>query len=775
MRAFAILTILLLFCSCTPSQDDVSFHKKKAKQYFENEEYEKAKIEYLNVTQLDPKNDSGYMDLGETYLKLQDPFKAATYFAQAVVMNPNNLKAKLRLGQLFMLAKETRKAREKAIEILDKDPGNVEAMHLLSSIQIQEKNFPSAVKTLKKAIETDPTDHRSYLYLAHLLLNLNRFDEAEPLYLKTIELNNTLRTPYLELARMYKKRGEIDKVEPIIKQWFHSPGDKVQKSYDWASFQEINGKIDAAESTLLEASVNKPQNIQALLNLGDFYARRKNAEAAMDMFRRALSIDKNNLDIRAHIAALNFELKEYQKTEKDVADILQKDEKHKQANFLKGLLLFNKKNPTQALKYFDIVLSKDPNHARARYYKAKCLLDSGSSDLPGQDLFRVAEGYATTESWERKLAVDELKKVLEIDPEFTTARIQLADVYLQDQDTRSAKRHLNYILKKEPENTGALVLAGRLKVLEKDLKGAEKIYNEILNRHPDYAAGHVSIGLAFVGLKQRKEAIGAFNKALEINPEQMDALSYIVTLHIQKQEVNEALRTLNDHRKRFKEKDTALAFIDIIEGKVYLIIENIIEAKKFFHSAINRIPSLFSPYDELAKIAIKEKDIDTAILNYEMLLQIKPHYLPTYIYLSHIYYNKEDFDRARDYLKKALEINRDYAPAANNLAYMLSESKTSLYEALRLAKVARDQDPKNPMYIDTLGWIYYLQGSIDLALRELEESIEINPDNALTHYHIGWAYYDAKNFKKARQHMTRVLEINPDFQYAEKARELLGE
>jgi tetratricopeptide (TPR) repeat protein len=163
-----------------------------------------------------------------------------------------------------------------------------------------------------------------------------------------------------------------------------------------------------------------------------------------------------------------------------------------------------------------------------------------------------------------------------------------------------------------------------------------------------------------------------------------------------------------------------------------------------------------------------------AIETYEKLLKLKPEYLPTYLNLSRIYRNQGDLKKAQKYLKDALSIQSDYAPAANNLAFLLAEGKSSLYEALRLAKIARDKDPKNPDYLDTMGWIYYLQGSHGLALRELEESITINPKNPITHYHLGWAYYETQKFEEARKHMAKALELDPEFDGADKARDILG-
>jgi len=404
-----------------------------------------------------------------------------------------------------------------------------------------------------------------------------------------------------------------------------------------------------------------------------------------------------------------------------------------------------------------------------------CLLDKGQSDLPGQDLFRVAAGYKTAESWEIKLAEDELLRAVQIDPGFINAGLMLVDIYLRNKNSISARRHIAGILQKEPENIQALILAGRLKLLEKDLAGAEKIYQHILELRPGFASGYVSLGLALHGMEKNIEALEAFDKALAINTRQMDALHYKVSIHMQGKNVNKALESCRKHRKNFDPADPSLAIIDLIEGKVFMSIGKLEKAKSRFDKAVEHTPTLTAPYQELAIIYESQKDVPAAIQNYETLLKLKPDYLPVYLSLSRIYKDQGDLNKARKYLKDALAIKSDFAPAANNLAFILAETKTSLYEALRLAKTARDKDPNNPDYLDTLGWIYYLQGSNDLALRELEESININPNNPVTHYHLGWAYYETRKYEEARTHMAKALELDPGFKYADKARDVLGE
>ena len=59
------LCLLFFLFSCASPQDEAERHYENAKNYFAAQEYEKAKIEFQNVIQLEPDNDKAQFDLGK--------------------------------------------------------------------------------------------------------------------------------------------------------------------------------------------------------------------------------------------------------------------------------------------------------------------------------------------------------------------------------------------------------------------------------------------------------------------------------------------------------------------------------------------------------------------------------------------------------------------------------------------------------------------------------------------------------------------------------------
>ena len=122
-----------------------------------------------------------------------------------------------------------------------------------------------------------------------------------------------------------------------------------------------------------------------------------------------------------------------------------------------------------------------------------------------------------------------------------------------------------------------------------------------------------------------------------------------------------------------------------------------------------------------------------------------------------------------------MNINPDFAPAANNLAYLLSTQDKDINEALGFAQKAKERLPDDPNVMDTLGWIYYKKGLYDNAIREFADSLGKIPENAVVHYHLGLAFYKKGNKDGAKAELEKALSLNEKFDGADEARRILSE
>ncbi len=120
---------------------------------------------------------------------------------------------------------------------------------------------------------------------------------------------------------------------------------------------------------------------------------------------------------------------------------------------------------------------------------------------------------------------------------------------------------------------------------------------------------------------------------------------------------------------------------------------------------------------------------------------------------------------------KAIEIDPGYGFAHAMLAIMhyrswahnFGDSGAALDQALVLAKRAVELDANESSIISTLGFVYLLQRSHDLALQYIRRAVEINPNNQWTTGDMGIALTYVGQAEEALRWFKRAKEIDPYF------------
>jgi tetratricopeptide (TPR) repeat protein len=752
--------VLVLFffiavtASCASKEEKKAKHYERAKQYIAKNELRKAVIELKNVVQIDPGDDAVYAELGDTYLKLKEGKEAFYAFSRAASINPDNLKAQLKVGQMLLLGRQTEEAKKKAELILQRSPNSVEALNLLSGVQLQEKDLDSAIKTLENAAALNPNHFNTQLSLGRLLLLKGEKEKAEKAYAKAISIDPTSNVPYVELSRLYASRGQMDQAEEELKKMLKVSGSTSQNLLVLALFYESTKRSDLAEKTYLQAVVAAPkQDITPLMNLSTFYARMKSYDKALAAVKKAAEIKKDDPNVMVNLAELQLDSNQVKDAEATLDGVLSKDKGNVGANLLKGRVLLLQKEFPGALERFDLVARENPRNPMAYYFRALAHIGKGENILAERDLL----------------------KAVELNPSLLDARLILAEFYVRGRNQELARQQIEACLRIAPQDIRVLMLQGNLKALEKDAAGAEKALKQVIQISPEYAPAYVQLGLLYNLLKRRADALASFKKALEKNPRQTDALAFLVGIFIADKKFDDALQVCEKQKDKVGENPANLALIDYLEGNTFLARGDSKKAEEHFKKAMETEPNLLAPYVALAEIYAREKKYDESIAGYEAVLSKNPKYLAGYMAIGTIYDLKGEGQKAEAYYRKALEIKRDFGPAANNLAWNLSERGGNIDEALTYAQIAKEQMPNSAAVMDTLGWVYLLKASYLNAIAEFQDSLARDPSNPVVNYHLGLAYHKNKEQAKAQEYFQKALELNPNFKGAEDARKILKE
>jgi tetratricopeptide (TPR) repeat protein len=267
------------------------------------------------------------------------------------------------------------------------------------------------------------------------------------------------------------------------------------------------------------------------------------------------------------------------------------------------------------------------------------------------------------------------------------------------------------------------------------------------------------------------EALKQFEAALAITPEFVEPLSQIAGMKLAQGKPGEA-------RARVKQQSEAYPnnpYVHNLMGTLFMLGNDTAQAETEFKKAIELKNDLTESYMNLASLYYRTKRLDQAVKEYESLLAQNPKVVSAHVLVGMIQEQRHDLEKAKAHYQEALKLNAKFAPAANNLAWILSESGGNIDEALTYAQTAREQRPDDPHIGDTLGWIYYKKNAFLKAASMLKDAAEKLPDNPIVKYHYGMALLKNGDKAAAKQALESSLKLSANYPGAEDAKQALKE
>lgn len=100
-----------------------------------------------------------------------------------------------------------------------------------------------------------------------------------------------------------------------------------------------------------------------------------------------------------------------------------------------------------------------------------------------------------------------------------------------------------------------------------------------------------------------------------------------------------------------------------------------------------------------------------------------------YAALAFVVYKQKKIAPSIVHLEKALLIDSENANVLNSLGYIMAENNIQLEKAILYCQRALRQKPRNPAYLDSLGWACFKAGRVDDARLYLRKALEMAPGN----------------------------------------------
>ncbi|MCT4642473.1 MAG: hypothetical protein N4A33_09265 [Bacteriovoracaceae bacterium] len=162
----------------------------------------------LELLQLEPGNLKVRIELGKTYIKMEQYKKALAQFKIVESRLDSYPRLKYFMSKLYLLTDNNEKAIELAKEEVKLNPQNIEGYVLLGDVYQKQRKYIDAEDMYKKAQKINDNDIDTLLGLASINLKKSQFDIAVDLLKKARQLDPNKADTHKLLGDSYRKIGQ---------------------------------------------------------------------------------------------------------------------------------------------------------------------------------------------------------------------------------------------------------------------------------------------------------------------------------------------------------------------------------------------------------------------------------------------------------------------------------------------------------------------------------------------------------------------------------------
>ena len=777
--------VVLMLTACGASEQAAKY-LERGKAYFEEGNYDKARVELKNALQIDPKSVDGHYYLALALERKQNLQEAFSHFLAVLELDPKHIPGRFKVGKYYLLSQRYDKAMEMADSILADEPNNPDGMALRGSVLAHQGDQAGALEEAEKAYQLAPENREVLLLLSSLYQKMKQPDKAEAILAKAIELHPDTAIFRLKLIELYARANDTDALEGLLRESIeHNPRNTLYRT-QLAQLYAGQNRLDDAEKVLRDSVAAEPGDEERELLLVRFLREKRGTEAAEAELLEYVNKNPKASKARLGLARLYRDTGKSKQAEQLYLEIMKKDESSPpalQARNELAMLHLSRGESEEAGKLVAEVLAISPRDPQALTMRGRMALRQGEmkkaisdfrtilQDNPASDSTLVLLAEAHVGNNEPELAVESLRKAIKINPQALEARHRLIGLLTRQKRYDDALSETVDLLKVAPDDRRGLLAMVDLNLIKEDWKRAEQAARKIEQDYPEEAIGNLKLGMLYVAQKRYDAALRELKVAAKKAPRQADVIVALVKTYMAKGEPEKAISRL---RREIERVPANRAGYYNLLGEIYLSQQRQQQAIDAFRNAVAANKKWLVPARSLANLYLIGGDSGAAIKVAEGVAQASRGDAEAALFLAGVYELSDKFEDAMGAYREVLKIDPDNEVAANNLASLLTDHRgdaASLQQALKLAD--RFRESSNPAYIDTLGWIYYRSGEHGKALELLKRAVQKAPGAAIFHYHLGMAYRAAGDKALARQHLEAALEGKVNFRGIDEAKEAL--
>jgi len=636
---------------------------------------------------------------------------------------------------------------------------------------LEQQNYPKAALAFKNVLQIRPKHAEARFQLGVAEEKQENWRGAFGNYRASVELSKTLIPPRVRLAELFLLAKRIDDASKLADEVVaidpSHPGGLALRG----RISSLNGDNEKALADAEKAVAADPSHIAAVTLLSSLYIQQGKEKEGIAILEKGVNLNPKDITLKLILSKKYAVVKQNDKAE----ELLQQLIDNEPTLALHRVRMADFQTSINKLEEAEITLRSavedNPTNANLKLVLTNFLAKRRGEQAAEETLQEFIKAspqehqlrFGLAQLYTRQKELDKLKSVYEsvIDldtaaPAKLRAKVQLADVYLNEKDFTKAMVLLEDVLKENPNDEQALFKRGAIAVNQKNIPGAIADFRSILKNQPNSVIALSSLGkvhamnneldlaksnfqkaisitpknyklhmeLAKVQalLRDKEAALLSIDESLSLKPDELEVLQVKAKILISQKAWQDAEKIA----KQIQKSQPSISVGYYYAGLVYGGQKQYNKAASQFKTAIKKSPDDIKPLAELVKMRMLNKDTKTARDELTEYLKKQPDQALAHILLGEVYLADKKVGLAEKTFLKAKEIAPESPQAYRNLAriYMFQKQPE---KAVALLESGAESSGKNLNLLLDLAGLHEVGGKDQDAIQVYETVLEKNP------------------------------------------------
>jgi tetratricopeptide (TPR) repeat protein len=755
LRGISALVLLLISCGgyAAPQQSSTTAGAKKsssaaAPSAFREAEsllaqglVDQAKENLQEQLKLNPTSVEGFNLLGIVYTDQKEYGKAVDAFQHALKLNPNSTKTHNNLANLYVIQERSDLAERELRRVLQLDPANRDGNYNLGLLLMAKGSPVEAIPHLQRV---RPPNLETRFNLTRAYLRARRTVEG----LKTAT----------ELSSQNK--------------------DDVRLHFTLGVLLASEKQYRPAELELEKANALQPETLEILYNLAQTYLRNGEYSKAEPLLNRALKLKPDSPDILYLMAQVASE----QSRPVDALDVLARAHKLAPEN---ADIIFLLARVSMSQNYFEDAIP---------------LLESGLKIAPQRADLRAALGESYFMSGRAEKALDEFKKLIELDPSARSYAF-MGLSYRHLGRFEEARKYFEAGLKRDRRDASCLFNIGYIEERQGNYAAAEKLFQAALRSNPTLSEALLELANLRIAKKQFADAADLLRRYVKVSREPAAGYYKLAMVERNLHQTEAAQRDLSVFQTLSKNASPgpypyqhlfdylnnrsdlpaqAKTQMDLTElneqlqkhpdqpQNLYLLAETYLklgkpdDARKAVAQLDQLSASDYRTQTGIGVLLARFRLYDDAIQHFQTASHANPDSDDVKFDLADAYFRKGLYAEALDTIQQVSAQGRQ----DDALLALLGDIHAHMGEAARAAEIFRSaivRNPDNDQYYLSLTLVQLRENDVAGAGETLQKGLARIPGSGKIHWGLGIVSVLEGKTGDAAQHLERAVDLLPEW------------